>query len=134
MYAGDADFDKRTSNLEETVRVLQNTLTDIHPIDKGYQAVVRAGEIVPLRQAADLPDEKRMGELEQQVTTLSTQCTDLELQLQASIMSTTMVISSGGFPMRPDVSMMLKQARAPQFTALLSPALVWDTKCVSVHI
>ena len=29
-----------------------------------------------------------MGELEQQVTTLSTQCTDLELQLQASIMST----------------------------------------------
>ena len=118
VYARDADFDKRTSNLEETVRVLQNTLTDIHPTDRGFQAVVRAGEIVPQDKQQTCLMEKRMGELEQQVTTLSTQCTDLELQLQASLVSTY----NGDFLWRiPDVSRRIRDAKTGRISSIYSP-------------
>ena len=118
VNARDADFDKRTSNLEATVRVLQNTLTDIHPTDKGFQTVVRAGEIVPQDKQQTYLVEKRMGELEQQVTTLSTQCTDLELQLQASLVSTY----DGDFLWRiPDVSRRIRDAKTGKVTSVYSP-------------
>jgi TNF receptor-associated factor 2/TNF receptor-associated factor 3 len=117
LSAGGVNADKRIVELENAFRELKQSSLHVHPTNLGMPAIT-GGEMLPIGQQPPNLVEKRLGELEQQVTSISTQCTDLELQFQASLVSTY----NGEFLWRiPDVSRRVRDAKTGKVTSIYSP-------------
>ena len=113
------DNSQRISDLEEAIRIMKLSPTSTYLTGKAPQ-VVSMEEISTYKQpmACNPLIEKRVGELEHLVTSLSTQCTDMELQFQASLVSTF----NGDFIWRiPDVSRRVRDAKTGKVTSIYSP-------------
>ena len=117
LSAGGVNADKRIVELENAFRELKQSSLHVHPTNLGMPAIT-GGEMLPIGQQLPNLVEKRLGELEQQVTSISTQCTDLELQFQASLVSTY----NGEFLWRiPDVSRRVRDAKTGKVASIYSP-------------
>ena len=107
----------RISFLEKSFGEWKQSGSGQHP-NKGPPAIM-AGDMAPLGQQEQSQHiGKRVGELEQEVTSLTSRFTELELQLQASLVSTY----NGEFLWRiPDVCRRVRDAKTGKVTSIYSP-------------